>query len=89
MNINRTADGFKAPNECDRRQCQQVCFFFPQLAFRMKTGLNRAREGYFLNYASCSLKSEVQLCSGCVWNAQEPERSRFESHSCYPIVVWR
>lgn len=60
MNINRTADGFKAPNECDRRQCQQ--FFFPQLTFRMKTSLNRAREGYFLNYASYNLKSEVQLC---------------------------
>lgn len=37
-------------------------FFFPQLAFRMKTSLNRAREGYFLNYASYNLKSEVQLC---------------------------
>lgn len=37
-------------------------FFFSQLAFRMKTGLNRAREGYFLNYASYNRKSEVQLC---------------------------
>ena len=36
--------------------------FFPQLTFRMKTSLNRAREGYFLNYASYNLKSEVQLC---------------------------
>lgn len=37
-------------------------FFFPQLTFRMKTSLNRAREGYFLNYAPYNLKSEVQLC---------------------------
>ena len=47
MNINRAADGFKAPNECDSHQCQ----IFLQLEFQMKTSLNSTHKGYFFNYA--------------------------------------
>lgn len=47
MNINRAADGFKAPNECDSYQCQ----IFLQLEFQMKTSLNSIHKGYFFNYA--------------------------------------
>lgn len=46
MNINRAADGFGAPNECNSHQCQN----FFQLAFRMKTSLSGIHKGYLFNY---------------------------------------
>lgn len=63
MNINRAADGCKAPNECHSHQCQK----FFQLAFTMKTSLSGTHKGYRFNYPSRILvSSQVSADYGTV-----------------------
>lgn len=73
MNINKAADGCKAPNEYNSHHCQT----FFQLAFRMKTSLSGTHKGYLFNYPSRILvSSQVSVDYGtvkklCPWPCAE------------------